>query len=88
MKRIYADFNDIGANGVLPLTCRGSVDSIAAQMEELRDGEEVALSDDEVEVVDRVYRRTDGSWEARSNWSFVDAKSTHSGAARGDSGWS
>lgn len=80
MKRLYADFNDIAANGTLSLTCRGSVDSIAALDQELGDGEEVVLSDDEMEVVARVYRLDDGSWEARSDWRFVDVMPSRSGA--------
>lgn len=70
MKQIYADFNDIDAEGVLPLTCRGSVASIAALQEPLRDGEEALLSDGELTVRARVSRRSDGSWEARSDWKF------------------
>jgi hypothetical protein len=79
MKRIYADFNDVAADGTLPLTCRGSVDSITALAEELRSGEEVVLSDNEMEVVARVFRRDDGSWEARSDWRFVDVVPSRSG---------
>ena len=80
MIRLYADFNDIAANGTLPLTCKGSRDSIAAQDRELRSGEEVVLSDDELEVVARVFRLDDGSWEARSDWRFVDVTPSRSGA--------
>lgn len=78
MKRLYADFNDIAANGTLPLTCNGSVESIAALDLELRSGEEVVLSDDEMEVVARVFRLDDGSWEARSDWRFVDVTPSQS----------
>ncbi len=56
MKRIYADFNDFDANQALPLTCAGSVESIAALSDPLEEGEEVLLSDGEIEVVARVYR--------------------------------
>jgi hypothetical protein len=72
MKRIYSDFNDIAADGTLALTCKGSVDSIAALTEELSVGEQVVLSDGEMEVVARVFRLSHGSWEARSNWKFTD----------------
>ena len=76
MKRIYADFNDFDADGNLPLICRGSLDSIAAQGEELRRDEEVVLSDGELEVVARVFQLDDGSWEARAeDWVFVDIDS-------------
>ena len=71
MKQIYADFNDIAADGTLPLTCRGSVHSIAMLQGPLHDGDEVLLSDDELRVIARVFRRVDGSWEARSDWTFV-----------------
>jgi hypothetical protein len=71
MIRLYADFNDIAENGTLPLTCKGSIDSIAGLDRELGSGEEVVLSDDEMEVVARVFKLDDGSWEARSDWRFV-----------------
>lgn len=72
MKRLYADFNDFAADGTLPLTSKGSVDSIDVLADELWSGEEVVLSDGEMQVFAQVFRRADGSWEARSNWSFVD----------------
>jgi hypothetical protein len=72
MKRLYADFNDIASNGTLPLTCKGSIDSIASLGPDLVDDEEVILSNEDVEVIARVYRLDDGSWEARSDWRFVD----------------
>ena len=76
MKRIYADFNNFDADGTLPLTCRGSLDSIARLGGELRDGEEIVLSDGELEAVARAFRWKDGSWEARAeNWVFVDIES-------------
>ena len=71
MKQIYGDFNDVDAEGALPLTCRGSVASIAELQQHLQDGEEVLLSDGELRVIARVFRRGDGSWEARSDWKFV-----------------
>lgn len=69
MKEIYADFNDFAANGALPLTCAGSLSSLA-QVDTLEDGEEVWLTDGELKVKARVYQRADGSWEGRSEWSF------------------
>jgi hypothetical protein len=78
MIRLYADFNDIAENGILPLTCKGSIDSIAGLDRELRSGEEVVLSDDEIEVVARVFRLDDGTWEARSDWRFVDVTPSRS----------
>ena len=74
MKQIYADFNDIAADGTLPLTCKGSVDSIAALPEPMEDGEDVVLSDDELSIVAQVFQRDDGSWEARSDWVFSVSK--------------
>lgn len=72
MKRLYADFNDFAAEGTLPLTCKGSVDSIVALAGALQSGEEVVLSDGNMEVIARVFRLGDGSWEARSDWMFVE----------------
>lgn len=71
MKEVYADFNDITANGTLPLTCNGSVESIANLKEGLKDGEDVWLTDGELRVIGRVFRCKDGSWEAQSEWLFV-----------------
>ena len=71
MKELYADFNDIAADGALPLTCVGSVQSIAKVADGLKDGEEVLLSDGELRVVVRVHRCPDGSWEARADWSSI-----------------
>jgi hypothetical protein len=71
MKEIYADFNDIAADGTLPLTCAGSVTSIAGLKERLTDGEVVWLSDGDLRVKARLYQRHDGSWEGRSDWQFV-----------------
>jgi hypothetical protein len=48
MKEIYADFNELQNDGVLPLTCVGSVESIAGLEEPLSDGEEVWFSDGEL----------------------------------------
>jgi hypothetical protein len=74
MKRIYADFNDFALDQTLPLTCVGSVESIAALSDPLGEGEEVLLSDGELEIVARVYRRKAGGWEARGTWEFSAAK--------------
>lgn len=71
MKEIYADFNDIAADGTLPLTCAGSVASILGLKEPLADGEEVWFTDGELRARGRVYRRKDGSWEGRSDWKFL-----------------
>jgi hypothetical protein len=71
VKEIYADFNDITADGTLPLTCAGSVASIAATAGGLADGESVWLTDGELRIQGRVYRRADGSWEGRSDWRFA-----------------
>jgi hypothetical protein len=70
VKQIYAEFNDIAVEGVLPLTCSGSIKSISMLNDELRDGEEVLLTDGDLRVLARVYRRADGSWEAKSEWRF------------------
>ncbi len=71
MKEIYADFNDIASDATLPLTCQGSVASIASLGDSLGDGEEVWLTDGELRARARVFRCADGSWEGRSEWDFV-----------------
>jgi hypothetical protein len=79
MIRLYADFNVFADDGNLPLLCKGSIDSMAALGRKLRDGEEVVLSDGGLEVVARVFRLDDGSWEARGDWKVVDATPSRSG---------
>lgn len=80
MIRLYADFNNFDEDGTLPLTCRGSIDSIAALGRELHEGEEVVLTHQELEVIARVFRNMDGYWEARSDtWNFVDVTASISG---------
>jgi hypothetical protein len=69
VKTIYADFNDFAADGRLPLTCAGSIESIATLTEPLREGESVWLSDGELWVIARVFQ-TEGAWEAESDWQF------------------
>jgi len=71
MKEVYADFNDIAADGTLPLTCRGSIESIA-QIGGLIDGEEVWFTDGELRVRGRVFLANDGTWNGRSEWRFDD----------------
>jgi hypothetical protein len=71
MKEVYADFNDIAADGTLPLTCAGSVASIANLKEPLQEGEVVWLTDGGLRVSACVARRSDGSWEAHSDWKFL-----------------
>lgn len=70
MKEIYADFNDVAADRTLPLTCVGSRTSIDELPENLKEGEEVRLTDGELVAVATVHRREDGIWEARSDWEF------------------
>ena len=71
MKEVYADFNDIAADGTLVLTCAGSVASIASLQGSLENGEEVWFTDGELRVKGRVFRRQDGAWEGRSDWNFA-----------------
>jgi hypothetical protein len=71
MREIYADFNNIENDGALPLTCVGSVASIAALKEPPGHGEEVWFSDGELRVQGRIYQTSDGSWEGRSDWHFL-----------------
>jgi hypothetical protein len=70
MKEVYADFNDIADDGTLPLTSAGSVSSIAELTEPLEDGDEVWFADGELRAKGRVFRRADGTWEGKSEWSF------------------
>ena len=71
MKQVYADFSDISVDGSLPLTCAGSIASIAEVEEALRDREEVCFTDGERFAVGRVLRRADGTWEGHSTWQLV-----------------
>jgi hypothetical protein len=71
MKQVYADFNEVDADGSLDLRCAGSVVSIAELKMEPREAEEVCFTDGEMFAVGRVHRRADGTWEGRSTWEFV-----------------
>ena len=73
MIELYADFNDIAADGTLPLTAEGSVAAIAALGAHLREAQRVRLSDGELVTLATVHQRDDGTWEARSNWEFFEA---------------
>jgi hypothetical protein len=73
MKTLYADFNNFDANGGLPLTCVGSIQSIRALREPLSEGEQVVLSDGDVMVTAEVHLRPNGTWIARCVSSFADA---------------
>jgi hypothetical protein len=74
MRHIYADFNDVASDGVLPLTCAGSLTSIANLTAPLQDGEVVLLSDGELWVLATVHQRPDGKFEATSDWRFSDRR--------------
>lgn len=75
MRQLYADFNDIGQDGILSLTCMGSMQSILELQPPLQDGERVLLSDGELEVIAEVRARREGVWEARSTWDFISIES-------------
>jgi len=70
MKRIYADFNDAAEDGSLPLTCRGSVESIASLPHELQEAEEVWLTDGDLWARAVVFRAQNGTWYAGNGWSL------------------
>jgi hypothetical protein len=70
MRNIYADFNDIAADGTLRLSCSGSLESIRQLSKPLTDGEEVWLTDGELRARARVFH-IGAYWEGRSEWKFV-----------------
>jgi hypothetical protein len=71
MKVVYADFNDFDEHGNLPLTCRGSVESIRAVKPE--EGEVVLLSDGELYATATIRKIEKGQYEAVSvRWSQDD----------------
>jgi hypothetical protein len=71
VKEICADFDDVAANGAPPLTCAGSIANISGLGGELRDGEEITLTEGEVRAVAQVFRQLDGTREAQSDWNFI-----------------
>ncbi len=75
MKLIFADFNDFASDGTLPLTCAGSLESIANLGTELEDGEQVRFTDGELRVVGNVFWHPSGFWEGRSDWEFEEDSS-------------
>ncbi|MDP2306306.1 MAG: hypothetical protein Q8P18_09795 [Pseudomonadota bacterium] len=72
---LYADFNNIAADGSLPLHCVGSVASIASLGQELREGKEVWLTDGELWARARLSRAGDGAWYARPGFPITSSKS-------------
>jgi hypothetical protein len=69
MKVVYADFNDFDEHGNLPLTCRGSIESIRAVKPD--DGELVVLTDGELFVTAMIRKIERGQFEAVSaRWEF------------------
>lgn len=73
MKTIYADFNDISDDGVLPLSCQGSIESLRMQSAQPLEGEEVWLSDGELWVRATLHCLGGDAYEARSEWNFRTA---------------
>lgn len=82
MKTIWADSNNISEDGLLFLTSRGSMDSIAGLKGNLREGEVVWLTDEEIKTTATVHRIPEhygfmepdwpyGDWYAKSDWRFV-----------------
>jgi hypothetical protein len=71
MRTLYADFNDFDERGDLPLTCRGSVESLRALQTPPSEGEDVWLSDGELRARATLMRAADGIWLARApEWKF------------------
>jgi hypothetical protein len=79
MKLLYADFNNFDEHGALPLSCRGSRESIAKLGEPLKDDEAVLLTDHELMVEARVRHVTQGGdteswgdyWEAYGKFEYL-----------------
>jgi hypothetical protein len=74
MKTIYADFNDLAADGALPLSCSGSRQSIANLGVGVSPGDRVWLTDGELWVEARLFLCGDGVWEARGEWKYRTEK--------------
>lgn len=60
---IYADFNDFEASGILPLTCRGSIESLRSLA--IVEGLAVLLSDGQLFARAVLYIADNGVVEAR-----------------------
>lgn len=72
MMIIYADFNDVDADGTLPLYCQGSVESIDALHTPPREGEWAWLTDGELWTTARLHRNSTGLYQATGKWEFKD----------------
>ena len=88
--RIYADFNNADREGRIRLNCAGTVEDLAQQHIELREGMALTLYSDDLDVkgdldqllVDGIvsYSRQEDCWVASIDWNAIrhasDAKST------------
>jgi hypothetical protein len=73
VKVVYADFNNFGQHGAMPLTCVGSRASIQRLTVPLIEGEQVILTDGELMILANVQQRSNGTWLAHCTGDFSDA---------------
>lgn len=73
LPRIYADFNNVDENGRLRLNVQGALDDIARLAVPLLAGDQVTLSDGELEVEGSIEPSgtVPAFWTGRIDWSHV-----------------
>jgi hypothetical protein len=69
---VYADFHNTDRQGQLRLNCVGTVQDLARQQVELKEGVELTLYSEELEVEGHVHYSTEESlWVAVINWAAI-----------------
>ncbi|HET6573810.1 MAG TPA: hypothetical protein VFG68_09430 [Fimbriiglobus sp.] len=82
--KVYVDFQNAAPDGRLRLNCTGTVQDLARQGAELREGSAIVLyaddTDDdgpaELQVAGVVERSAEGGWVARIDWNAIRRVST------------
>jgi hypothetical protein len=70
--RVFADFHNADAQGRLRLNCTGTIEDLARQKIWLRDGQELTLYSEDLEVNGVVqYSMDENVWVAVINWDEI-----------------
>lgn len=70
--RVFADFHNADTQGRLRLNCTGTIEDLARQKIWLRDGQELTLYSEDLEVDGIVQYSTDENlWVAVINWDEI-----------------
>jgi hypothetical protein len=80
--RVFVDFHNANAQGHLRLNCIGTIEDLAAQRIELKDGQHLILYSEDLEVDGIVeYSQSEHQWVVVIDWDKIrriDENSVHS----------